>query len=84
MQIYIKNKLRPTPLGGHVFWNIIKAWTILVEGHQSSIPAKLHWIRSNGFLQGDFLSFLYRYIGKKATPHLAAMFFDESWRLEQS
>ena len=48
MQIYTKNKIHP--LGGHVFWHIMKAWTILVEGHQSNIPAKLHWTQSNGFL----------------------------------
>ena len=30
------------------------AWTILVEGHQSNIPAKLHWTRSNDFLKEDF------------------------------
>ena len=37
-----------------VSWRIMKAWTILVEGHLSNIPAKLHWTRSNGFLPEDF------------------------------
>ena len=44
--IYVKYAPHP---GGHAFWRIMKAWTILDEGHQSSIPAKLHWTRSNGF-----------------------------------
>ena len=52
MQIYTKNK--PHPPGGHGFWRIMKAWTILVEGHQSNIPAKLSWTRSNCFLREDF------------------------------
>ena len=55
MQIYMENK--PRPPGGQVFWPIMKAWTILVEGHQSNIPAKLHWTRSNGFLLEDFYFF---------------------------
>ena len=38
--------------------------TILVESHQRNISAKLYWNRSGGFWQEDFLSFLYRYIGK--------------------
>ena len=41
----MENKPRPTPhTGGHVFltYHEGKAWTILVEGHQSNIPAKLH------------------------------------------
>ena len=45
---------KPHPPGGHVFWRIMKAWTILVEGHKSNIPAKLHSTRSNGFLKEDF------------------------------
>ena len=45
MQIKTKNK--PRPPGDHGFWCIMKAWTILVEGHQSNIPAKLHWTQSN-------------------------------------
>ena len=40
------------------------AWTILVEGHQRNIPAKLYRNLSISFWQEDFLSFLYRYIGK--------------------
>ena len=52
MQIYMKNK--PHPTVGHGFWRIMKAWTISVEGHQSNIPAKLHWTRSNCFLREDF------------------------------
>ena len=32
----------------------LTAWTILVDGHQSNIPAKLHWTQSNGFLREDF------------------------------
>ena len=59
MQIYMKNK--PHPPVSHGFWRIMKAWTILVEGHQSNIPAKLHWTRSNCFLWEDFKVF---YIGK--------------------
>ena len=55
MQIETKNKPRPPPApGGHGFWHIMKAWTILVEGYQSNIPAKLHWTRSNCFLREDF------------------------------
>ena len=34
-------------VGGYVFWRIMKAWTILVEGHQGNIPAKLHLTRSD-------------------------------------
>ena len=45
---------KPRPLAAMVFWRIMKAWTILVEGHQSNIPAKLHWTWSNGFLKEDF------------------------------
>ena len=37
----IYGKLAPLP-GGHVFGRIVKAGTILVEGHQSNIPANLH------------------------------------------
>ena len=48
----MENKSRP--LGAMFFWRIMKAWTILVEGHQSNILAKLHWTRSNGFLKEDF------------------------------
>ena len=40
------------------------AWTILVEDHQRNISLKLYWNWSSGFWQEDFLSFLYRYIGK--------------------
>ena len=52
----MENKLPPSPPppGGHVFRRIMKAWTILVEGHQSNIPAKLYWTRSNSFLKEDF------------------------------
>ena len=45
---------KPRPPGGHVFWRIMRAWTILVQGHQSNIPAKLQWTRPNGFLREDF------------------------------
>ena len=55
-----KGKIRPGPgPGGHVFWQIQMAWTILVEDYQRNISAKLYWKRSNGFCQEDFLSFLY-------------------------
>ena len=50
-------KKKPRPHWGHVFWRIMKAWTILVECNQSNIPVKLHWTRCNGFLQEDFLKF---------------------------
>ena len=60
IQIYRENK----PPGGHVFWWIQMAWTILVEDHQRNIPAKLYGNQSSGFRQEDFLSILYRYIGK--------------------
>ena len=40
------------------------AWTILVQNHQRNISAKLYSNWSSGFWQEDFLSFLYRYIGK--------------------
>ena len=43
-------------------------WTILVEGHQRNISAKLYWHWSSGFWQEDFWSFLYRYIGKISPP----------------
>ena len=57
--IYEKKTPPPTPWG-HGFWRIMKAWTILVEGHQSNIPAKLHWTQSNSvqlFLTRRFLKF---------------------------
>ena len=76
-------KISPTP-SSHVFWQIMTAWTILVKGHQGNISAKLYWNRSSGFWQEDFFSsFLYRYIGKISPTPLAAIFFDESWWLEQ-
>ena len=40
------------------------AWTILVEEHHRNISAKFYGNWSSGFWQEDFLSFLYRYIGK--------------------
>ena len=40
------------------------AWTILVKDHQRNISAKWYWNGTSGFWQEDFLSFLYRYIGK--------------------
>ena len=61
IQIYSENK--PPPPGGHVFWQIQMAWTILVQDLQRNISAKLYGNRSSGFAQ-DFSSFLYRYIGK--------------------
>ena len=42
------------PPSGHVFWRIKIAWTILEEGHQRNIPAKLYWNQSIGFWQEDF------------------------------
>ena len=51
--IDIEEKLAPTP-GGHVFWRIQMAWTILVEDHQRNISAKLYWNRSSDFWQEDF------------------------------
>ena len=48
----MENKLRPLET---MFFDVsMTTWTILVEGHQSNIPAKLHWTRSNGFLREDF------------------------------
>ena len=125
--------------GGHVFWQIMTAWTILIEDYKRNIPAVLYWNWSSGVWQEAFSSFLYRYIGKisptpwrpcfltnpnglnnlsrgspkahfckiilksvqwfltrrflkfsikiyreKYAQPLAAMFFDESWWLEQS
>ena len=49
-------KIIPTP-GGHVFWRIQMARTILVEDHQSNISAKLYGNQSSGFWQEDFLKF---------------------------
>ena len=45
---------KPHTLGAMFFWRFMKAWTILVEGHKSNIPAKLHWTPFNGFLRQDF------------------------------
>ena len=47
-------KISPDP-GGHVFWQIQMASTILVQDHQRNIFAKLYWNRSSGFGQEDFL-----------------------------
>ena len=44
----------PCPLAAMFFWPIMMAWTILVEGHQRNIPAKLYWNQSIGFWQEDF------------------------------
>ena len=62
------------------------AWTILVKSHQRNISAKLYGNRSSGFWQEDFLSFLYRYIGKisHAPWRPCLFFFDKSKWLEQS
>ena len=46
------------------FRRIMTAWTILVEGQQGNIPAKVNWNWSSGFWQEDFKSFLYSYVGK--------------------
>ena len=50
--MYRENK--PRPPGGHVFWRIQMAWTILVEGHQRNIAVKLYWNQSSDFRQEDF------------------------------
>ena len=47
-------KKSPTPPGGHGFWRIMTAWTILVESYKRNIPAVLYWNRSSGFWQEDF------------------------------
>ena len=44
----------PPPPGGHVFWQIMMAWTILVESHIRNIPAKLYCNQSSGFWLKDF------------------------------
>ena len=51
--IDIEGKQAPPP-GGHVFWRIWMAWTVLVEDHQRNISAKFYWNRSSGFWQEDF------------------------------
>ena len=53
----ISGENKPRPPGGHVFWRIRMAWTILVVDHQRNISAKLYRNRSSGFWQEDFLSF---------------------------
>ena len=72
-------KISPPP-GGHVFWRIQKAWTILVEDHQRNISAKLYWNRSSGFWQDDFKSFLYRLYRENKPRPLVAMF----WRIQMA
>ena len=37
--MYRENK--PRPLAAMLFWRIMITWTILVEGHQGNISAKL-------------------------------------------
>ena len=54
--IDIYGKKAPPP-GGHNFWRIQMAWTILVEDHQRNIFPKLYGNRSSGFGQEDFLNF---------------------------
>ena len=81
IKMYRENK--PRPLAAIFFWQIMTAWTILVNGYQGNISAKLYWNRSSGFWQEDFFSsFLYRYIGKISPAPLQPR-FDESWLLEQ-
>ena len=45
------------PYEGHVFWHVMMAWTILVEGHQRNSSAKLHWNWSSGLWQEGFKVF---------------------------
>ena len=51
--IDIEGKYAPPP-SGHVFWQIMLAWTILVEGYQRNIPAKLYLNRFIGFWEENF------------------------------
>ena len=37
-----------------MFFDEMIAWTILVEGHQSNIPAKQYWNGSGGIWQEEF------------------------------
>ena len=62
---YIDNigKISPAPWRPFFLTNP-NGLNILVEDHQRNIPAKLYGNQSSGFRQEDFLSFLYRYIGK--------------------
>ena len=57
------------------------AWTILVEDHQRNISATLYCNRSSGFWQEDFLSFLYRYIGKISPAPTGGYVF---WRIQMA
>ena len=50
---WVKKK-KSHPPGGHGFWRIMTAWTILVESYKRNIPAVLYWNRSIGFWQEDF------------------------------
>ena len=52
------------PPGGHVFWRINMAWTILVEGHLMIIFVKLYWNRASGFGEEDFLNLHYEHKSK--------------------
>ena len=62
------------PPRGNIYQRIVKISTILLEGHQRNICAKIFY---NLFVQEDFLKFHYRYIYKKMKLHPCRPFF--SW-----
>ena len=78
-KVFYIDKQGALPPGGHVFWWIKTAWTLLLEGYQRNISVKLYWNRSIRVSYEKIFKVFYIDIYRGNKPHpIVAMFFDKS------